>query len=349
MARQLRIEFPGAWYHVMARGNRREPIFICEQDRELFLATLGEACSKTGWRMHAWVLMTNHYHWILETPEANLVKGMGWFQNTYTRRFNHRHRMWGHLFGGRYKAVVVESEGSSGHDYLGELFNYVHLNPARAGMVEMGKGKGLLDFGWSSLSRGYAVAPSQRPRWLETATGFEVSGVSDTVAGRRTMIRRLERRMCEEAPSRCGWSEREGQTLNSTLKRGWYWGSENFREKLLGQLERQIAKAQNRNYRSSEQNKAHDEAEAKRLLGLGMEALGLRDSDIRNPMRGDLRRVAIAKVLDSRTTVSQTWIAQKLNMKSAANVSQQVRRFSKIPQKHLPAPIREWIESVDCC
>ena len=150
-----------------------------------------------------------------------------------------------------------------------------------------------------------------------------------------------EKRMREEGPSRCGWSEREGQTLNSTLKRGCYWGSENFREKLLGQLEleRQITRAQNRNYRSSGQNKAHGEEEAKRLLGL--EALGLRDRDIRKPMRGDLRRVAVAKVLDSPTTVSQTWIAQKLNMKSAANVSQQVHRFSKIPKKHLPAPIRE--------
>ncbi len=265
------------------------------------------------------------------------------------RTFNLRHRLWGHLFGGRYKAVVVESEDSSGHDYLGELFDYVHLNPARAGMVEEAKGRGLLEFSWSSLSHGYAVAPSKRPPWLETSTGFEVSGVSDTVSGRRSMVRHLEKRMREEELSRCGWSEREGQTLNNTLRRGWYWGSENFREKLLGLLERQIVKAQNRNFRSSEQNKAHGEAEAQRLLGLGMDALGLSDSDIRRPVRGDLRRVAVAKVLDSRTTVSQKWIAQRLNMKSAANVSQQVPRFSMLPEKHLPAPIRTWIKSVKIC
>ncbi len=349
MARQLRIEFPGAWYHVMARGDRREPIFLCDQDRELFLMTLGEVCRKTGWRVHAWVLMTNHYHWILETSEANLVQGMGWFQNTYTRRFNQRHRQWGHLFGGRYKAVVVESEGPTGYDYLGELFDYVHLNPVRAGMVELAEGRGLLDFAWSSLSRGYAVAPSKRPPWLETTMGFEVSCVKDTVAGRRAMIGRLGKRIRDEEPSRCGWSEREGQTLNSTFKRGWYWGSENFREKLLGLLEGRIAGLGNRNYRSSEQSKAHGEAEAQRLLGWGMDALGLSDLEIRKSLRGDLRRVALAKVLDSRTTVSQKWIAQKLNMKSAANVSQQVRRFSELPEKHLPAAIRTWMKNVKIC
>ncbi|MEM6821842.1 MAG: transposase, partial [Verrucomicrobiota bacterium] len=90
MPRQPRIEYPGAVYHVMARGNRREPIVRDEQDRERYLETLAEVCEKTGWLVHAWVLMDNHYHWLLETPEPNLVEGMKWFQNTYTRRFNSR-------------------------------------------------------------------------------------------------------------------------------------------------------------------------------------------------------------------------------------------------------------------
>jgi hypothetical protein len=136
--------------------------------------------------------------------------------------------------------------------------------------------------------------------------------------------------------SREGHAEREGQTLNSTLKRGWYWGSENFREKLRGLLERQITRA-------------HGEAEANRLLELGMEALGLSDPDIRKPVRGDLRRVAVTKVLDSRTTVIQKWIAEQLNMKSAANLSQQVCRFSDLPENHLPPSIRAWIKNVDIC
>jgi REP element-mobilizing transposase RayT len=86
VARAVRIEYGGAFYHVMARGNRRERIFRGEADRLLFYQTLGEACERTGWRVHAWVLMSNHYHLMVETPEANLVAGMRWLQNTYTRR-----------------------------------------------------------------------------------------------------------------------------------------------------------------------------------------------------------------------------------------------------------------------
>ena len=113
MARSVRIEYPGAFYHVMARGNRREAIFGDDDDRRFFLQTLGEACGMTGWRVHAWVLMSNHYHLFIETPEANLVAGMQWLQNTYTRRFNTRHRLWGRLFGDRYKAVWWRGRGTT--------------------------------------------------------------------------------------------------------------------------------------------------------------------------------------------------------------------------------------------
>jgi REP-associated tyrosine transposase len=105
MARSLRIEYSGAFYHVMARGNRREEIFVDDDDRRYFLKAVSEACGMTGWRVHAWVLMTNHYHFFIETPEPNLVAGMKWLQNAYTRRFNTRHREWGRLFGDRYSRV----------------------------------------------------------------------------------------------------------------------------------------------------------------------------------------------------------------------------------------------------
>ena len=111
MARKLRIEYPGAVYHVMNRGDRREAIFLNEKDRELFLETLGEACAKTGWEVHAFCLMGNHFHLVMETPRANLVAGMKWFLGTYTSRFNRRHRLFGHLFSGRYKALIVDGAG----------------------------------------------------------------------------------------------------------------------------------------------------------------------------------------------------------------------------------------------
>jgi putative transposase len=93
----------------MARGDRRESIIGGDKDRRMFIETFGEACEKTGWLVDARVLMSNHYHLVLRTPQANLVAGMRWLQNTYTRRFNVRNQLWGHVFGGRYKAVLVES------------------------------------------------------------------------------------------------------------------------------------------------------------------------------------------------------------------------------------------------
>src|SRR5271170_7642522 len=100
MARPLRIEYAGAVYHVMARGNRGQGIFGDDKDRQRFLETLGEACQKTGWWVHAYVLMDNHYHLLVETPEGNLVEGMKWLQGAYTQRFNRQHKLFGHLFQG---------------------------------------------------------------------------------------------------------------------------------------------------------------------------------------------------------------------------------------------------------
>jgi REP element-mobilizing transposase RayT len=109
----------------MSRGDRGEAIFRCAPDREMFLAAVEEACERTGWRVHAYVLMDNHYHLLLETPEPNLVVGMQWLQSTYTKRFNARHRLWGHVFQGRYKAIPVEPEG----EYFSTVADYIHLNP----------------------------------------------------------------------------------------------------------------------------------------------------------------------------------------------------------------------------
>ena len=100
----------------------------------LWLERLGEACEKTGWRIHAWVMMNNHYHLLLETLEANLVAGMKWLQGTYTQRYNPRHEVFGHLFQGHYKAVVVEPEAGN---YFAVVSTYIHLNPARAGLIRL--------------------------------------------------------------------------------------------------------------------------------------------------------------------------------------------------------------------
>src|SRR5947199_9951401 len=132
MARKLRLQYPGAIYHVMNRGDRRDAIFADDDDRRLLLQTLGEACQKTDWEIHAWCWMSNHFHLVIETPRANLADGMKWLLGTYTSRFNHRHREFGHLFSGRYRAIIVDG---SGNGYLKSVCDYVHLNPVRADLI----------------------------------------------------------------------------------------------------------------------------------------------------------------------------------------------------------------------
>src|SRR5437867_8578865 len=144
----------------MSRGDRREPIFKDDADRELFLATLAECCAKTDWQVHALCLMPNHFHLVIETPKANLVAEMKWLLGTYTGRFNRRHKVVGHLFSGRYKSLIVDG---SGRGYLKTVCDYVHLNPARANLL--GSEAVLGSYRWSSY-RWYVGAPGKRPDWL---------------------------------------------------------------------------------------------------------------------------------------------------------------------------------------
>lgn len=140
MSRPIRIEFPEALYHVTARGDRREDIFEADQDRHVFLLTLAEVVTRFNWLCYAWCLMDNHYHLLIQTPDGNLSKGMRQLNGVYTQAGNRRHRRVGHLFQGRFKAILVDSDA-----YLLELSRYVVLNPVRAGMV-----KNIADWPWNS-------------------------------------------------------------------------------------------------------------------------------------------------------------------------------------------------------
>ncbi len=152
MARTLRIEFPGAVYHVTSRGNARSKIYRDDEDRLIFLATLAWVVGRFGWVCHAYCLMDNHFHLLVETPAANLSRGMRQLNGVYTQRFNRRHRKVGHLFQGRFKAILVERDR-----YLLELARYIVLNPVRARRVKSPK-----NYPWSSYrpTLGLAPAPS---------------------------------------------------------------------------------------------------------------------------------------------------------------------------------------------
>ena len=308
----------------MAAWRWREDIFRDDGDREMMLATLAETVGKTGWQVHAWVWMSNHYHLLVETPEANLVKGMTWFQTTYTTRFNARHRLRGHLFGGRYKAVIVDGGEPL---YFRTLLDYIHLNPVRAGIIKVSKGEDLRDYRWSSWG-GY-VHPRKRQAWQKLSRAFRVWELEDSVAGRRLLRLRVERRMATEAAEKCGMAEAGGQSLQSTLRRGWYYGPETFREWLLEKAGELISKRSRsrKNYHGDE-IRAHGEAEARTLLATGLAATGIKAGDLPELPKTDSRKVIIASQIRRTTAVSLAWIAQQLNMGTPSNVSHACRRQS---------------------
>jgi putative transposase len=339
MARSVRIEFAGAYYHVMARGNRREAIFLDDDDRRFFLKTLSEACGRTGWRVHAWVLMGNHYHLFIETPEGNLVEGMKWLQNTYTRRFNIRHRKWGRLFGAATKRCWWRENRPRE-----TLADYIHLNPARAGLIKPKEGESILDYPWSSVTGGYALAPRRRAQWLAVETGLSIFGSRDTVAGRRAIVERLDRRALEEG-KRSGLvplpAEADRRMSHLSI-----WGRQEFAQGMLKLGKKIIGKGTSCTYARSPQRLAHDQQQAEQWVRQGLRMAGLRERALADLKGNDARKVVLARLIWEKTTVSQRWIARRLRMGGAANVCQILRRANqKKSRKTLPHALSEFIQS----
>jgi REP element-mobilizing transposase RayT len=164
MARPLRLEFSDALYHVTSRGNERRPIFRTNRDRETFLLFLGQATRRFGWSVTGWVLMTNHFHLVLKTPEPNLSKGMQWLNSTYANWFNRIHRRCGHLFQGRFKAFLVDEES-----YFADVLRYVVLNPVRAKMCERPE-----EYRWSSYRA--TAGLEEAPAWLDATAVHRLFG-----------------------------------------------------------------------------------------------------------------------------------------------------------------------------
>lgn len=156
MARPLRIQFPGALYHVTSRGDRRENIFLTDHDRYAWLDILAIVCARCRWVIHAYCQMGNHYHLVIETLDANLARGMRDLNGQYTQRFNFHHQLVGHLFQGRYHAILIQRDA-----YLLELSRYVVLNPVRAGLVPTPE-----EWPWSSYR--LMIDAASAPAWLDT-------------------------------------------------------------------------------------------------------------------------------------------------------------------------------------
>lgn len=304
MPRRARVEYAGAIYHVMDRGNRQELIYRTEADRLLFLKTLGEACERTGWRVHSYVLMDNHYHLLLETPEPNLCAGMRWLQGVYTIRHNARHKLRGHLFQGRYKAVLVDDGDNT---YFRTVSDYIHLNPVRAEML--GEGEMLSGYRWSSFPE-LVGNPQKRPPWLEAESVLGIWGEKDNLRGRHSYRAGLEKRAFEE---------HKGEVMDGAmlkmLRRGWCFGSEGFRQQMLERVAGSVKKP------VREILAAHHEQEAERLIVVGLEAVGLRGEHLTATAKSDPRKIAVAATVKRRTIVGNEWLARRLHMGAAGRVS----------------------------
>lgn len=210
MSRPLRLEFAGALYHITSRGNRKEAIYEVDTDREGFLSVLADVCKTYNWECHAYCLMDNHYHLLVETPDANLSKGMRQLNGRYTQNFNREHHRVGHVFQGRYKAILIDK-----NSYLLELSRYIVLNPVRAHMV-----RSVIDWPWSSYRA--TVGEQVKPGWLNT--DWLLSGFAQTKLKAIEAYKLfVSEGKCQSSP----WSE---------LKNQIFLGDEQFVESMQGKI-----------------------------------------------------------------------------------------------------------------
>ncbi len=303
MARKLRIQYAGALYHVINRGNYRADVFETDGAKEAFLDCLGEACEKTGWRVHGYVVMRNHYHLALETPKANLVEGMQWLQSTYANRFNRLRGEHGHVFQGRYHAILVEDEA-----HLGAVAHYIHLNPVRAHIVPA---REATDYRWSSLH--FLPKRKARPSWLRLGEALSAAGaLPDTAGGHAAYLDFL------------AWLHEDGPAQKAfafdRMCKGWAMGSKEFKVALIedhkGALEHlDLAEADLAEIR---------ERAGENALAACLDRLGRSGAETAKEPKAVAWKVAIAAHLRKISIVKNPWLAEKLHMGDPDGVSRYV-------------------------
>ncbi len=303
MARKLRLEFPGAIYHVINRGNYRADLFKTGGAQAAFEACLFEACAKSGWVLHAFVLMSNHYHLALETPEGNLVAGMQWLQATFANRFNRLRGERGHLFQGRYKSLLVEEDAA-----LGQVCHYLHLNPVRAGVVPVER---LKAYRYSSYW--YLWEKRARPAFLQVATALSEAGnLAD------------DRRGWQAYQDYLAWQAAEGPAGKSkayvSLSRGWALGSTGFKAALVKD---HALQATSRAWEVSGKDEIRRLQWAETLTRC-LHVLGKTAAAAVQERKSVPWKVAAAAFLKQTTQASNGWLAEQLHMGRAVSVSQYV-------------------------
>lgn len=314
MARPLRMESEAGVYHVLNRGNYRADIFRSAKAKSAFLKCLGEACQKTGWRVHAWCLMSNHYHLAISTPGANLVDGMRWLQGTFSTRFNRLRNERGHLFQGRYKSLVVDPDGG-----LGPLCHYIHLNPVRAKLRPV---SALPDYPWTSLR--WLLDPKGRPDWYHPRPALDHAGaLADTPAGRRKYLAYLAW-LSEDEPAR-------KKQRFAEMSRGWIIGTPGFAKTMLQENQDLVGHGR----RMATELQATREALWQDELTALLSKVNRTPADLVEDKKSAAWKTAVAAALKTGTTATNRWLGENLNMGGLHEVSRQVSAWHRQPDPAL--------------
>ncbi len=311
--RKLRLEFAGAVYHVINRGNYRAWVFRDDGTKAAFERVVFDACRRFGWVLHGFVVMGNHYHLAVETPQCNLVAGMQWLQATFANRFNRLRGERGHLFQGRYKSLLVEPG-----DALGQVCHYLHLNPVRAGLVPAANAGA-----YRHSSLWYLTRPKLRPKFLSVDAALLAAGsLANNRTGWRSYLDYLV------------WQASDGpagkNAAYATMSRGWALGSEAFKQSLLRD---HVIAAEARAWESQ----GVREIRAARWQGALDAALARLPADARTASHQSASwKVAVAAHLRATTDVPNGWLAEQLGMGSAIYVSKHtgLLRRSKDGEAH---------------
>lgn len=313
MARPLRIEYPGACYHVINRGNYRRGLFLGKGAAEAFERTLGEAAKRFGWRVHAYVIMSNHFHLAVEITEPNLSEGMKWLQGTWIRRYNGFRGLMGRPFQGRYKALIVEP----GHA-LAQVCHYIHLNPVRARICAPGEA---VRYGWSSLPKFVA---GETPAWLVAETVLrESGGLPDNKRGWKKYLEYLEFLGTDEV--------RTKELVAKRMSRGWCIGGHQFKRDLKEEAKKRgaeldrFAGLEPDHVRSERRDRWEEQLqEFARRANIDLNQLSAPKS---HP-----DKALLAAALKQRTSASNGWLAERLGMGKPASASQFARRWLLNPK-----------------
>jgi putative transposase len=298
MARALRTDFSGAVNHVTSRGNERRPIFVDDRDREMFLQLLGRAVVRFGWSLAAYVLMTNHFHLLVQTPEPNLSRGMHWLNTAYVVWFNRRHQRSGHLYGGRFKAFLIEKES-----YFTAVLRYVVLNPVRANMVARPE-----DYRWSSYRA--TAGLESAPEWLDMTAALAPFAPDTPLA--QTFYRDfVEQRVASE------------ERLWDKVVNGIYFGTETWRRKM-----RKFVESKPRSTDHPKAQRAVGRPKMNRVIAAVAKLTGETTRAIRT-MRGSVLRRLAAWIGWNEGLLTLRSIAASLRLRSEGHISGMIRRCER--------------------